>query len=657
MTPRRALVAALALLVTLLPLTPAAAVEDVQPARVAGATRLETAANVARLAFPGGAEGAVLATSVDFADALSAAFLAGVVGQPVLLTDQDRLSPEALVALRDLSVDVVTIVGGPFAVAEEVEAELEDEGFSVERLFGQFRYDTGAAIVRQGVELADGYGRLGDERAVLVASGRSFPDALAGSVLAYDLNLPIILTEADGLPDASAALVTELDPDVAYVLGGDAVIGSTVEADLTRAGAGRTERIAGPTRIESARRIADTYVAELGGFPRAALLTRGDTYPDALVAGPLGGERGAPLLLTPSPTELGEAAEDFLSAACQSLEVLQAVGGRAALAEDVLAAGEAAAESCDAPGGGEPAATQVYDIEPMEPRTGVPGEREAFSLTRRDGQLPDDTVDLALFPFNTANVLGSGPDAFSDEDQDGTADRLGQSDQGAAVFDTLNGVDIADDRILYNAVLRDGTVSWELNADAPDKVIVVAWTDDGDGLLDIDADGTPTEPYGVGVAEWTSGEPPATRLYDVVPEVADAAPGGEIQIEVVARESGEPLPDEVALGYFPDATTDVASDDGDFFADEDGDGIADELGRTDTGEATIASVNGTAFEQRATIVYRVATGDGVQAVLRADAADAVKLVAWEDANGDGQLEVDGEGRPLEPYAVGAFSWG
>ncbi|MDZ4179722.1 MAG: PQQ-dependent sugar dehydrogenase, partial [Coriobacteriia bacterium] len=67
--------------------------------RIAGANRYQTAAAIARAAFPSGSSTAVVATGEQFPDALAASGLAGALGAPVLLTTANSAHPALLSAL------------------------------------------------------------------------------------------------------------------------------------------------------------------------------------------------------------------------------------------------------------------------------------------------------------------------------------------------------------------------------------------------------------------------------------------------------------------------------------------------------------------------------------------------------------------------------
>ena len=94
--------------------------------RIAGSNRYETAHLIAReIGLP--KEGHVfLASGMSYPDALSIAPVAAFLSTPVLLTHPDRLLPELELALEDLGVRRITLIGGPRAISPELESVLEE---------------------------------------------------------------------------------------------------------------------------------------------------------------------------------------------------------------------------------------------------------------------------------------------------------------------------------------------------------------------------------------------------------------------------------------------------------------------------------------------------------------------------------------------------
>lgn len=161
----------------------------------------------------------------------------------------------------------------------------------------------------------------------VIARDDDYADALAGSALGFGF-APLLFTYSPGsappgqdpnvlAPATRQELLRVLDPNpliagqVVYLLGGEAAISRGVEDELRALGY-RTERIAGPTRFETAadisirvKRFVDQYVADPDfDFPKlnAVFVTTGRNWPDAVVAGSVAAYWGIPVLLTEPPT-------------------------------------------------------------------------------------------------------------------------------------------------------------------------------------------------------------------------------------------------------------------------------------------------------------------------------------------------------------------
>ena len=155
----------------------------------------------------------------------------------------------------------------------------------ISRLSGSDRFATAAAISKS---------RFGSGAAtVFIATGASFPDALAGAPAAARAKAPILLTARNDLPAATATELARLRPSKIVVLGGSGVVSDTVASKL-RGYAGSVVRWAGANRFETAAAISrSTFAAGVG----VAYVATADTFPDALSGGAVAGRAGGPILL------------------------------------------------------------------------------------------------------------------------------------------------------------------------------------------------------------------------------------------------------------------------------------------------------------------------------------------------------------------------
>ena len=155
--------------------------------RIGGQNRYETSVLLAQK-VPN--DVVILANGDTFPDALSAASFAGIKQIPIVLTSK-KMPEFVLNYLNETQPRQIIVIGGEGAIPSE---GLTDHGFAIEtRLGGQDRYETNAAVVSF---VQDAY----ETDDLFLASGITFPDAVAGTVLAAKYKAPLLLTEKEDIP-------------------------------------------------------------------------------------------------------------------------------------------------------------------------------------------------------------------------------------------------------------------------------------------------------------------------------------------------------------------------------------------------------------------------------------------------------------------------
>ncbi len=193
-------------------------------ARLAGDDRFETSVDISAAAFPQTAPIVFLASGADFPDALSSAAAAGALGGPVLLTRPDVLPAAVAAELARLKPGRVIVVGGENAVAASVASAAQSAtGRVVERFAGVDRYATAAAIARLLPSPA---------RAVYLATGATFADAVSGAVAAAVTASPLLLTPSTSLTDSVGSALVAARTGSVVLLGGPASVSSDIESRL-----------------------------------------------------------------------------------------------------------------------------------------------------------------------------------------------------------------------------------------------------------------------------------------------------------------------------------------------------------------------------------------------------------------------------------------
>ncbi|MGM1030676.1 MAG: cell wall-binding repeat-containing protein [Actinomycetota bacterium] len=192
--------------------------------RLGGVDRFETSRLVAEHAFPSAAS-ALVATGLNFPDALAAVPVAARRDGPVLLVNGKSGSLDAATAatLRRLGVGWVGVAGDTRSVSAGVATGLAAVVPRVERFAGADRFATAA-------QLAAVFGVVS---AAYLASGTGFPDALAGAAAAGAEGAPLLLVRRECMPAATRSALLSAEPDQVVVLGGIPTV-SQATADYTR---------------------------------------------------------------------------------------------------------------------------------------------------------------------------------------------------------------------------------------------------------------------------------------------------------------------------------------------------------------------------------------------------------------------------------------
>jgi putative cell wall-binding protein len=255
--------------------------------RIAGADRYATAASMSQTRSPDGVTTAYVATGAAFADALAGGPAADQSNGTVLLVSKDTIPQATRTELNRLSPDEVVVLGGPGAVSETVVTQLH-----ARRIAGANRYATAAAIS------ADTFSPL--VPVVYIATGESFPDALAGAAAGALEDGPVLLVTKDAIPSETDTELRRLLPQRIVILGGTAAVSEGVESSLALYTVpGQVSRVAGADRYATSVEVSKATFADGADGADVVFLATGRNFPDALAGGPVAAAGPGPLLLVP----------------------------------------------------------------------------------------------------------------------------------------------------------------------------------------------------------------------------------------------------------------------------------------------------------------------------------------------------------------------
>ena len=268
--------------------------------RIYGQTQYDTALEISKNGWHQ-ASTAVLATGVNFPDALTGTVLAHKVQGPLLLTEPGRLNPGVAAELRRLGVRDVYLLGGTAALSTAVEQALNDQGIAAQRLSGWNQYGTAAAIAAASAPIS---------REAFLVNGDRFPDALSISSYAAAQGIPILLTRSNSLPQETADIIARLNIREVTFIGGSAVLNDSLIEEL----AGLPQPVTVKARLAGNDRY-ETNTIVLNQFPFSTstiYAATGENFPDALAGAALAARNNAPILLLP-PSQLGVSTTAYLN--------------------------------------------------------------------------------------------------------------------------------------------------------------------------------------------------------------------------------------------------------------------------------------------------------------------------------------------------------
>ena len=157
---------------------------------------------------------------------------------------------------------------------------------TVDRLSGSTRYDTSAAV--SAASFSPGVG------VAFVASGVTFPDAMAAAAVAGRDHAPVLLTSATGLSSSVQAELRRLSPARIVVVGGTAAVPPSVQTALAAFTTGAVTRVSGSDRFATAAALSKS---SFGAGVANVFVATGRDFPDALSGSAAAGAQGSPVLL------------------------------------------------------------------------------------------------------------------------------------------------------------------------------------------------------------------------------------------------------------------------------------------------------------------------------------------------------------------------
>lgn len=156
------------------------------------------------------------------------------------------------------------------------------------RVYGQSHLDTMLEISKTG---------WGSSDAVVIATERTYWDALSASALAGYLGCPILLTYTGALSNQAKSEIQRLGAKTAYVVGGNIAIADAVDSQIRAAGCPTVQRVFGQDQQGTARAIAEFIRKKSGAQSKTCIIATSWKFQDALSVSPFAFWSKSPIYL------------------------------------------------------------------------------------------------------------------------------------------------------------------------------------------------------------------------------------------------------------------------------------------------------------------------------------------------------------------------
>lgn len=157
---------------------------------------------------------------------------------------------------------------------------------SNKRISGDDRIATAIELSKKNFERAN---------TVIIARSDIFPDSMTASVLAKALNAPILLTKNNSLDPRVESEIERLGAKDLIIVGGNSSVNKDVEKALSKYDS-VIERLAGSDRYETSELVARKVIS-VSGNKNTAVISSGESFPDALAISPYASKEAYPILL------------------------------------------------------------------------------------------------------------------------------------------------------------------------------------------------------------------------------------------------------------------------------------------------------------------------------------------------------------------------
>lgn len=218
--------------------------DNTKVTRITGKNQFEVATAVSQAGWTT-SDNVILASTVDFADALSGTSLGIVLDAPILYAYGTNLNEFTANEIKRLNAKKVYLLGGTGSISKEIEDILKQQGLEVVRIAGSDRFETSVLVGNEVINKSK-------STTAYLSNAYGYADAL--SAASFTNGDPMILTNKDSLSYKTKNAIKEWGIKKIYILGGTGVVSQSIEDELSNMGI-TTERYGGANRYETSTKI------------------------------------------------------------------------------------------------------------------------------------------------------------------------------------------------------------------------------------------------------------------------------------------------------------------------------------------------------------------------------------------------------------------
>ncbi|MGX4598586.1 cell wall-binding repeat-containing protein [Faecalimicrobium sp. JNUCC 81] len=253
-----------------------------------GKGRWETAIEISKKGWSSAKE-AVIVNDSALADALTATPFAEAKDAPMLLTQNNKLDERIKAELKRLGVQKVYLIGGTNVLKKSVEDALKAEKLSVDRIWGNTRYET-------SLEIAKRLDSTKDVSEIAVVNGdKGLVDAISVAPVAADKDMPVILSHPSKGTQVSDEFIKGEDIKTSYIIGGTSAVSNEIGNKFPNA-----KRLDGANRNETNAKVIETFYTEKelkNAYVAKDGMAKESELIDGLAVGVLAAKNDSPVVL------------------------------------------------------------------------------------------------------------------------------------------------------------------------------------------------------------------------------------------------------------------------------------------------------------------------------------------------------------------------